>query len=81
MLIMFSHGLFCPVSGVSTKHDSEAKRPKFIHKYWEVWKPDLLIFSDPVKDVVPTIGSSSQELFLTPSIFLLHYVLMINVVY
>ncbi len=23
---MFSHGLFCPVSGVSTKHDSEAKK-------------------------------------------------------
>ncbi len=31
--------------------------------------------------VFRVLGSSSQELFLTPSIFLLHYVLMINVVY
>jgi hypothetical protein len=60
MLIMFSHGVFCPVSGVSTKHDSEAKRPKFIHKYWEVSKPDLLIFSDLVKDVVPTLYHKNQ---------------------
>jgi hypothetical protein len=60
MLIMFSHGLFCPVSGISTKHDSEAKRPKFIHKYWEVSKPDLLIFSDLVKDAVPTLYHKNQ---------------------
>jgi hypothetical protein len=41
------------------------KRPKFIHKYWEVSKPDLLIFSDLVKDVVPTLYHKNQTLSLS----------------